>query len=71
MARFGVWQLKKLEVQFCGWGGSSKGVREFIKDTLPAFQQNNPQLEVITTQKKRKASITKRVLCYRRTNNKR
>jgi Mitochondrial ribosomal protein L51 / S25 / CI-B8 domain. len=54
----GVWQLKKLHLQFCDHGGkdldpsynnslgSSKGVREFLEsDLLKEFVKKNPQIE--------------------------
>ncbi|KAJ8562583.1 hypothetical protein K7X08_031035 [Anisodus acutangulus] len=48
MALRGVWQLKKLVVSYCNWGGSSRGIRAFMESELPAFKQKNPQLEVVT-----------------------
>ncbi|KAK1393028.1 large ribosomal subunit protein mL43 isoform X2 [Apium graveolens] len=48
MSQRGVWQLKKLVVSYCNWGGSSRGVREFMESKLPAFKESNPQLEVET-----------------------
>ncbi|KAL3647332.1 hypothetical protein CASFOL_008300 [Castilleja foliolosa] len=44
----GVWQLQKLVVSFCNWGGSSRGIRAFMESDLPAFIEKNPQLEVVT-----------------------
>ncbi|KAL4430376.1 hypothetical protein ABPG77_002182 [Micractinium sp. CCAP 211/92] len=46
MSRQGVWQLRKLLVHYCDWGGSSRGAREFVERILPQFQRDNPQLAV-------------------------
>eukprot|EP00244_Chara_vulgaris_P002040 TRINITY_DN13427_c0_g1_i3.p1 TRINITY_DN13427_c0_g1~~TRINITY_DN13427_c0_g1_i3.p1 ORF type:complete len:120 (-),score=21.65 TRINITY_DN13427_c0_g1_i3:152-511(-) len=48
MANRGVWQLRKMVINFCDQSGSSMGVREFIARVLPEFQAKNPQLEVVT-----------------------
>ncbi|CAH8359756.1 unnamed protein product [Eruca vesicaria subsp. sativa] len=48
MALRGVWQLKKLVVSYCNWGGSSRGIRAFMESELPALIEKNPQLEVVT-----------------------
>jgi len=42
----GVFQLKKLHLQYCDYGGSSKGVREFLNSVyVKEFMEKNPQIE--------------------------
>eukprot|EP00798_Chlamydomonas_sp_ICE-L_P019133 gene19133-25740_t len=44
MAKYGVWMLETLVLKYCDHGGSSTGLRAFIKEQLPAFKEKNPQL---------------------------
>lgn len=46
MARRGVWQLSKLRLSYCEHSGSSRGVRDFVKEHLLAFQETNTQLSI-------------------------
>lgn len=47
MCSRGVFQLKKLSVYFCDFGGSSSGVRDFISSpSITQFLKANPQIEV-------------------------
>lgn len=48
MALRGVWQLQKLIVSYCDWGGSSRGIRAFMETHLPSLKESNPRLEVVT-----------------------
>ncbi|KAI3425285.1 hypothetical protein D9Q98_009052 [Chlorella vulgaris] len=48
MARRGVWQLQKLLVHYCDFGGSSRGTRDFVEHMLPHFRRDNPQLAIET-----------------------
>ncbi|EIE22936.1 hypothetical protein COCSUDRAFT_83708 [Coccomyxa subellipsoidea C-169] len=47
MARLGVWQLRKLTLNYCNISGSSRGARTFVEDYLPTFKQENPHLQVL------------------------
>ena len=41
----GVWQLQRVTLRFCNFGGSSAGAREFIaKGHLADFARRNPQV---------------------------
>lgn len=46
--------LQKLVVQYCDWGGSSKGMREFILSDLAVWAKRNPQVEVVVQPTPRK-----------------
>ncbi|XP_070055642.1 large ribosomal subunit protein mL43 isoform X2 [Nicotiana tomentosiformis] len=63
MALRGVWQLKKLVVSYCNWGGSSRGIRAFMESELPALKEQNPQLEVVT--ELNRENKNERVVCVR------
>jgi len=47
-----VWQLQKFVFYVCPIGGSSRGLREFITNKLPQFQQQNPQITVEIQERK-------------------
>ncbi|GBG31390.1 NADH dehydrogenase ubiquinone 1 alpha subcomplex subunit 2 [Hondaea fermentalgiana] len=46
MTTRGVWHLQRLTVRYCQHGGSSIGTRQFIRQLLPEFAENNPQLTI-------------------------
>ncbi|GLI70253.1 hypothetical protein VaNZ11_015100 [Volvox africanus] len=46
MSKYGTWMLERLVIKYCDIGGSSRGMRLFLSEALPVFQQQNPQLEV-------------------------
>ncbi|GFR43338.1 hypothetical protein Agub_g4408 [Astrephomene gubernaculifera] len=46
MSKYGVWMLERLIIKYCDVGGSSRGMRLFLNEALPAFQEQNPQLAV-------------------------
>ncbi|CCX34701.1 thioredoxin-like protein [Pyronema domesticum] len=41
-----VLQCKRLEFNYCDWAGSSKGMNSFLKNVLPKFAKENPQIEI-------------------------
>lgn len=46
MCSRGVFQLRNVKLQFCDWGGSSKGVRELLSTkTLDEFLEKNPSIK--------------------------
>lgn len=45
-------QLRKLQVHFCDFGGSSAGVREFLRDVLPGMTKDKPQAEIETVMRR-------------------
>ena len=54
MSRRGVWAVSELLLRYCDKGGSSKGVREFMRDVLPEFKEKElPQGMQITTRRTR------------------
>jgi len=45
MCTRGIYQLKRLSLQYCDYGGSSKGVRDFLQsEYLKEFLEKNPQI---------------------------
>lgn len=47
MATKGIWQLKKIVIQYCSRDGSSSKVRSFLESPwLKTFAVENPQLEI-------------------------
>mmetsp|Transcript_18709 Transcript_18709/g.52012 ORF Transcript_18709/g.52012 Transcript_18709/m.52012 type:complete len:131 (-) Transcript_18709:369-761(-) len=49
MCSRGVWQMRKLLIKYCDYGGSSAGVREWIQTQLTPFAKANPHLEIIAS----------------------
>lgn len=47
MLQAGVWQLQRVTLRFCNFGGSSAGAREFIaQGHLANFARRNPQVDL-------------------------
>mmetsp|Transcript_8039 Transcript_8039/g.17978 ORF Transcript_8039/g.17978 Transcript_8039/m.17978 type:complete len:192 (-) Transcript_8039:186-761(-) len=49
-AATGQWQLKKLIIRYSETGGSSLGVRFYLRHLLPVWKERNPQVHVLTEQ---------------------
>eukprot|EP00928_Gymnodinium_smaydae_P051771 TRINITY_DN3539_c0_g1_i1.p1 TRINITY_DN3539_c0_g1~~TRINITY_DN3539_c0_g1_i1.p1 ORF type:complete len:226 (+),score=37.51 TRINITY_DN3539_c0_g1_i1:79-678(+) len=47
-ASTGAWQLTRLVIRYSETGGSSLGVRFFLRHLLPAWRARNPQVAVVT-----------------------
>ncbi|OJJ51079.1 hypothetical protein ASPZODRAFT_127086 [Penicilliopsis zonata CBS 506.65] len=41
-----ILQCKRLDLHYCDWAGSSRGMVAFLKHQLPAFAKENPQIEI-------------------------
>ncbi|GAB7347119.1 hypothetical protein MBLNU459_g3243t1 [Dothideomycetes sp. NU459] len=54
-----ILQCKRLDFHYCDWAGSSKGMNAFLKHTLPAFAQQNPQIEITVSPRPRKHPVIK------------
>lgn len=48
MATRGVFQLQKVKVMYCDCGGSSRGVRDFIREKIVDFAKKAPSVEIVT-----------------------
>ena len=47
MCSRGIFQLRKIKLKFCEFGGSSKGIREVLQGSkLDEFLEKNPHLEL-------------------------
>ncbi|KAK5581550.1 hypothetical protein RB653_001586 [Dictyostelium firmibasis] len=46
MSKNGVWQLKKLAINYCEFSGSSKYIRNVLNSSISEFKQLNPQIEL-------------------------
>ncbi|KAN0040550.1 hypothetical protein ACTA71_008887 [Dictyostelium dimigraforme] len=45
MSKNGVWQLKKLAINYCEFSGSSKYIRNILSSKVEKFKKVNPQIE--------------------------
>ena len=52
MATRGVFQLSKLRIHYCDIGGSSRGVRDFIRQHIVKFANETPAAEIQTVMKR-------------------
>ncbi|KAK3692893.1 thioredoxin-like protein [Podospora appendiculata] len=44
-----ILQCKKMDIHYCDWAGSSRGMNGFIKSILPKFAAANPQIEFVVS----------------------
>mmetsp|Transcript_132467 Transcript_132467/g.247747 ORF Transcript_132467/g.247747 Transcript_132467/m.247747 type:complete len:197 (+) Transcript_132467:121-711(+) len=51
-AATGQWHLKRVFIRYSETGGSSLGVRFYLRHLLPPWKERNPQVEVITEHSK-------------------
>jgi large subunit ribosomal protein L43 len=54
-----VLQCKRLDFHYCDWAGSSRGMKAFIKNTLPRFAKENPQIEITVSPRPNKHPVIK------------
>ncbi|KAL1302887.1 hypothetical protein AAFC00_003214 [Neodothiora populina] len=54
-----ILQCKRLDFHYCDWAGSSKGMNSFLKNTLPRFAAQNPQIEITVSPRPRKHPVIK------------
>jgi large subunit ribosomal protein L43 len=52
MSLKGVRQLKELTIRYCDIGGSSRGIREWIRAEAIPFAKENPTMQVTTIKKR-------------------
>jgi large subunit ribosomal protein L43 len=52
MSLKGVRQLKELTIRYCDIGGSSRGIREWIRAEAIQFAKENPTMQVTTIKKR-------------------
>ncbi|KAF2198468.1 hypothetical protein GQ43DRAFT_422381 [Delitschia confertaspora ATCC 74209] len=72
-----ILQCKRLDFHYCDWAGSSRGMKAFLKSTLPRFAKENPQIEITVSPRPNKHPIIKghyingreKVVCVRNMTN--
>ncbi|KAH6658191.1 thioredoxin-like protein [Truncatella angustata] len=52
-----ILQCKRLDIHYCDYSGSSKGMNAFIKHQLPQFAKAHPQIEFAVSPKPRKHPV--------------
>lgn len=63
MAKYGKLLLQRLTFQYCDRMGSSRGMREYIEQHLPALQRSlthhNPDIQIVTEAKRNRFPLVK------------
>ncbi|KAF2189016.1 hypothetical protein K469DRAFT_748207 [Zopfia rhizophila CBS 207.26] len=52
-----ILQCKRLDFHYCDWAGSSRGMKAFIKTSLPKFANQHPQIEITVSPRPRKHPV--------------
>ncbi|EWC48532.1 hypothetical protein DRE_01754 [Drechslerella stenobrocha 248] len=52
-----ILQCKRLEFNYCDFGGSSRGMKAFLRTRLATFAKENPQVEMIVAPRPHKHPI--------------
>ncbi|KAI0166592.1 thioredoxin-like protein [Xylariaceae sp. FL1272] len=52
-----ILQCKKMDVHYCDYSGSSRGMNAFIKSQLSKFASKNPQIEFAVSPRPRKHPV--------------
>ncbi|KAI4595143.1 39S ribosomal protein L51, mitochondrial [Pestalotiopsis sp. 9143b] len=52
-----ILQCKRVDIHYCDYSGSSRGMNAFIKSQLPGFAKSNPQIEFAVSPRPRKHPV--------------
>ncbi|KAL3474135.1 thioredoxin-like protein [Aspergillus californicus] len=54
-----ILQCKRLDIHYCDWAGSSRGMVAFLKHSLADFAKENPQIEIRVSPRPHKHPVMK------------
>ncbi|CAK3800739.1 probable mitochondrial ribosomal L43 [Lecanosticta acicola] len=52
-----ILQCKRLDFYYCDWAGSSRGMNDFLKKSLPTFARENPNIEITVSPRPKKHPV--------------